>query len=979
MYRLTDKMSAMNEIEEIKQRLDIVEVIGHYVTLKKAGTNFKGMCPFHQEKTSSFMVSPEKNIWKCFGCFPPGSLVKTPNGLKRIETIKEDDIVISGNYNNKKVLSIHKRQYQGDLNIITTRKIRLPIIMTSDHKVLAIRSTSKHEVKYKYFAKRFRIYLSYLKDNPDRYYKKTAKWLPIQEVESKDLLPGDNLLYPINQKVTDINKIDLEEFRLKYGTRGKKTTRLPEVKLDDKLLRLIGYWIAEGSNHRAYIRFSLGNHEQTFTDEIVKLVRDIFGLESSVHYRNKTERSGIEISVCHSGLSNCFENLCGKGASCKHIPFIFQKLPIKKQKIIIEALLKGDGTISIASKSTNRNFSITTISRVLAEQIVEILVRLNHSPCLTSQNKRIGENGVNHRASYTIHWSDEAKPRYDLIYHTKEGNKYWLLPIEKNNTLTYKGPVYNLTVEDDHSYIASHIAVSNCGKGGDVFTFIQEIENLEFGDALKLLADKAGVKLQPRTKTEHQTETRKASLYSINNYSSLVFQKLFKEHVQAKIARDYLVKRQVPEKMIDLFRIGYLPPSVDLKNILMKKGIMAAEIARAGSPERFRGRLIFPLFDVLNNVIAFTGRALTEQEPKYLNTSETALFNKGRYLYGLNIAKNAIKLKDRVIVVEGQMDVVMLHGAGFGETVASSGTAITESHAQILSKYTHNFYIAFDNDSAGKASTIKLIDILLKLDLSGKVISYENYKDAADMIKDDPKLFEKCLKDAKEMVDWLIDDISKEAGDLQFVENKKKVIAKILPYLRSVQEPVRLDYYLQRIASALQVRPPTLYEAFERTKASQESKSPAKPKQKISLTPEEQLLALIISKPTIFHSVIDKFKGVEWQSELASTLALSYLKWYDSEKKKDYSSALVAIKEGLDGFALEKIDSWLAWQDLNWPTLNDETALELVEEKINQVGSKEYERQKLNIASAIKKAQEGHDLAKVKDLIKELNNLTNKK
>jgi DNA primase len=327
-----------------------------------------------------------------------------------------------------------------------------------------------------------------------------------------------------------------------------------------------------------------------------------------------------------------------------------------------------------------------------------------------------------------------------------------------------------------------------CSRGGDHFAFIMEAEHLEFGDALKLLAQKAGVTLQPKTRSEYQTKDRKETLYAINQFSSLVFHKVLLESSSAKTAREYLAKRKISDQMIKTFRLGFASPSVNLKDFLMKRNYTPADIAKAGSPERFRDRIIFPIFDVLGNVVGFTGRALGDIEPKYLNSPETPTYNKGRILYGLNLAKGFIKEHDYVILVEGQMDVISLYQAGIRNVVASSGTAFTESQVTTLSKYTQNFLLAFDNDTAGQTMTRKVIELLLKFDLSSKIIDFGKFKDAGELFENDPKMWREVAKAAKEGLDWWLAGEITTAGNLNFIENKKKVVRAMLPVLKLVAE-----------------------------------------------------------------------------------------------------------------------------------------------------------------------------------------------
>lgn len=518
-----------------------------------------------------------------------------------------------------------------------------------------------------------------------------------------------------------------------------------------------------------------------------------------------------------------------------------------------------------------------------------------------------------------------------------------------------------------------------CGKGGSVFDFVMEAESLEFGDALKLLAQKAGVILRPRTQAEHQTRSRKERLFQLNGLIAKIYQKILWETASGKPAQKYLKNRGVSDKTLKDFMIGFAPRNLNLKNLVFKHGFLAGELAQAGNPEKFFDRVMFPVFDVLGNVIGFTGRSLNNNEPKYLNSPETPVFNKSRVLYGLNFAKGAIKEKDFVVLVEGQMDVIMLHQAGVTQSVAASGTAVTESHIQILSKYTPNFMLAFDNDEAGRTATRKIIELLLTYDLNGRVIDFSPYKDASELLQKEPKSWPTRLKNALEMIDWLISEQLVQAGELRFIENKKKVIRTLLPYLKLINEPTRLDLSLQRLALAVGVKLESLYAALKKVKP-----DAVKPvgalSTRIALTNEEQLLALIISKPHLAPRAVEKLGAISWQSEQAQRFAKILQRLYtDKVLTKNQSVFVSQVKSQISPAEAGRVDSMLFWVESNWPNLKDELASELIKEKLAHLTMEDYERQKSELARQIRLAQESGDLKTIKGLMEKLNKLTRKK
>ena len=565
-----------------------------------------------------------------------------------------------------------------------------------------------------------------------------------------------------------------------------------------------------------------------------------------------------------------------------------------------------------------------------------------------------------------------------------------------------------------------------CSLGGDIYKFVMQVEHLEFGDALRLLAQKAGVVLQSRTRSEYQTQDSKSSIYQINRACAKVFQTILLERDAGKSALEYLKKRGINVETIKQFQIGYAPKGFDLRGLLLKNNFVAAYLVKAGSPERFYDRIMFPIFDVLSNPVGFTGRILGEGEPKYLNSPETPIFNKSRVLYGLNLAKAAFKEKNYVILVEGQMDVVALHQAGVTNAVASSGTAITETQLVTLSKYTPNFLLAFDNDTAGKATTRKVIEMLLRLDLNSKVVDFGaigrspnsersddfgaigrspnsersddfgQYKDAGELFEKNKDAWAPAVKEASEGVEWWIAGEIAVAGQLDFIENKKKVIKAMLPILGLITDPTRLDHYAQRLALAVGVKTDSVYESVKKTNQpvprDSEPKTDGKGSKAALLTNEEQFLALAIARPALIVERKKDFEEVIWQSVETTTIAETLKKLYtDTTLVKSPTQFLSKVRHtlgpNLEGkisgtlsnsspSLVEKIDSWQFWVSGEWPELTDETAKGLIDEKISRLATKRYDLKKENLARAIKRAQEAGDINEVKKLMGQLSELT---
>lgn len=809
---------AINPSEEIKNRLDIVEVIGGYIRLHKAGRNYKANCPFHNEKTPSFMVSPERQIWHCFGCLPPGEKIKTPFGYHNIETIDESHYITSGDGTPKKVLATHKRFYRGGMIGVRLRKLGWETKLTADHMVYKIDGAS-YLKSYKNFAERFRNYLSLDRES---YYRKIDKYLPIKKVPAGSLRLGDLLLYPINETIVDMPKINPEDYLTKISRLGSVPPTIPKsLKVNNDFLRLIGYWIAEGSNHRAYIRFSLRNHEKSFAREIIGLVKRLFNLEAKLHAK-KGAKTGLEITVCHSRWANIFENFCGKGAENKHIPFAFQWLPLRKQKVLLGAIFKGDGCVIKNSKSENKSKSITTISIVLAEQLVDILLRLGHHPTLTVQKAKIDKGGGKHRTSYTVNWQEKNREKYSAVYQTRNGKKYWPLPITRLKSSHYDGPVFNLTIVDNHSYSVPSFAVANCGEGGDLIKFVMKMDGLEFVDALRQLAPKAGVTLK---KTDPKLSSQRQKLFDINNAAA----KFFAQNLSSKTGKkvvEYLTKRGLKVKNIKDWHLGFAPDSFDsLLNELMELGYSREDIESAGLIvksdknvgyyDRFRSRIMFPIADINGQIVGFTGRIFGKDEStaKYVNTPQTLIYDKSRLLYGMDKAKVAIRKAGYGIVVEGNMDVIMSHQAGVKNAVASCGTALTQFQLTQFKRYTENIVLAFDMDLAGDTATKRGIDLALKEEFNVKIVQI-GQKDPADLIVGDPKLWEEALKKTMGVMEYYFASVFSKYDEKK-PEDKREISAILLPIIRQIGNKVVQAHWFAELATKIKIPEKVLYEAMQ--------------------------------------------------------------------------------------------------------------------------------------------------------------------
>lgn len=352
------------------------------------------------------------------------------------------------------------------------------------------------------------------------------------------------------------------------------------------------------------------------------------------------------------------------------------------------------------------------------------------------------------------------------------------------------------------------------GKGGDIFSFLMEMEGLDFKGVLELLARKAGIDLsQYRDGRGADTGKIKEQMYSANEMAARFYQVQFSS---SKKALEYVFKKRAFNKSSALdFRLGYSPNTGNaLVSYLKKKGVSEQTITKAGlatkrygSPgDMFRGRLMIPLMDQQGRVVGFTARLLEDDDnaPKYINTPATLIYDKSRHVFGLHLAKEALRRTGFAVVAEGNLDVIASHQAGVKQVVATAGTAMTEHHLKTLARFTADIRLAFDRDQAGLAAAERAIPIASKLNLSLGIITIPEGKDPDELIRRDVKKWVAAISQKQYAVDWQIDRY-KNSMDLSSAEGKRQFSDKIVGTIRALKDPVEQDHYAQLVAGMLGV------------------------------------------------------------------------------------------------------------------------------------------------------------------------------
>ncbi len=428
-----------------------------------------------------------------------------------------------------------------------------------------------------------------------------------------------------------------------------------------------------------------------------------------------------------------------------------------------------------------------------------------------------------------------------------------------------------------------------CAEGGDVFTFVMKMEGWDFRTALEELARKAGVELQPRTPQQVEAEEESERLRAALTEAVLYYHHLLRHATEAGGARQYLARRGLSDETIERFQLGYSLPGWDrLRAYLLEKGFGLGELLRAGlvserddgtTYDRFRERLMIPIHDSRGRPVGFGARTLDPHGvPKYLNSPQSPIFDKGRTLFGLDHAREALRQQDQVVIVEGYMDVMQAHQTGFGNVVAQMGTALGEPQVRQLQKYTRRFVLALDPDAAGVQATLRglqvtrdaldrewepvfdprgLVGFEGRLGAEIRVLSLPAGYDPDDLIREDPQAWQTLVDEALPVVEFYLQTLLRQA-DLQDAKERARIVEGMLPLLRDVTDPVERETYAQKVGQALGIETRTILEYLRSAERQSARRTPAAPARRAG-PPRADLegycLAVLLAQPWLRDEV----------------------------------------------------------------------------------------------------------------------------
>lgn len=501
----------------------------------------------------------------------------------------------------------------------------------------------------------------------------------------------------------------------------------------------------------------------------------------------------------------------------------------------------------------------------------------------------------------------------------------------------------------------------SCNEGGDVFSFLMKYENIEFYEALKILAEKAGVELK---KLSPEDQKQFGILYDIND----AVKEFYKQQLQQnpKIL-EYIKSRGLINETVQEFELGFAPQSWDAATIyLTGKGFKPQDIERAGINfrtergtyvDRFRGRIMFPIWNHTGKVVGFTGRIMPEYDNgetgKYINSPETPIFNKSRVLYGFNKAKNHIREMQFALLVEGQMDLLMCVQDGLKNAVATSGTALTADHLKTLKKQTENVMFSFDNDEAGQKAAERSIDLAKGLDFNVKILSLGEYKDPADAVKAKPGIMATYAKQAKEAMEfyfgrYLSHGESFKSDPAKFKKNLHVVLEKI----KALPSAVEREHWIGQLTQKINVSEHVLKEDMEHVEVTVPLEMRPKQEEATLQQVEEEKMRIDLIAERALKMAMVKEDLLKRFTDYGKYLPKRYRRIYDAAIDK------AAID---DPVLLDELHTFALRASMDEEEADDEKAGKEFDELLKQLRLEALKEKQMVIMRAIRQAERQGD------------------
>jgi DNA primase len=503
-----------------------------------------------------------------------------------------------------------------------------------------------------------------------------------------------------------------------------------------------------------------------------------------------------------------------------------------------------------------------------------------------------------------------------------------------------------------------------CGEGGDVFTFLMKVGHFSFPQVVEELARRYGVFLPRRelSQTQKREMARREVLFEINQIASEYFHDHLTRRKEGEVARRYLIQRGINEEIILEHRLGYSLERWDgLIQHLQERKVsleMARELGlilpkkKEGWYDVFRGRIIFPIFDLHNRIVGFGGRVVREGQPKYINSPESIIYHKGEILYGLHVARRYAPEKDCVIIVEGYFDLLTLHQYGLKHSVATLGTALTTQHIRTLKRYTKNMITLFDADPAGVQATLRSLPLFLEEGVAGRTISLPKGEDPDGFLrKGKLEEFEKRAAGAVLLIDFFFERLMK-TYDVKSIEDKVKIAEEGVALIHKIPEKIRRDFYMRALAEKLDVKESFLYEMLrsspkDRPKIEEDLKK--RSVERNFPKSEEMVVRLMVHHPELIPLISEEGISKEFESPFLRKMAEGLGGLYQKKGRLDLTQALEGLEEGLRGRLCEFV-----FQESGWEDGQQE---KILKDCIRKIREKRLKRDKMELLKRIKEAE----------------------
>lgn len=972
------------KIDEVLAAADITEVAADYVgRLKKSGSRYMALCPFHDEDTPSFSLSPEKNLFYCFGCLEEHEPVWTERGLIPISQMQIGD----------RVLGLDGRLETVTDKVVKTGRVlalnldvlkRDALLLTPDHTCVAVRKQEAlHAVPMLH-----RSASRGVRFRSDRQRYRKTRACEIREVEAEDVRAGDYFLFPV---VSEAKRLDaplsapgpvpvanraaagapraaagapVPAGAMPLRAKGPEPTTFAGLPVNEATARLYGLWLAEGSCYRGGVRWSFHKDETHYANFIAQTLDQHFGLSASLHAR--PGRGQLEVTCSNTHLSSLLPHWFGSGAEGKQLPFQVLRWSQPVQRALLQGYLEGDG-----KNIARRQWRATSISRRLIQGLFALAIQAGRSVSMSKDKRKT-------TAGNTV-WALGIRQREsgDGFFHTLDGQAYYWMRVGGACLLPEERTVVDLTVTGSHTFTTKLGAVHNCQKGGSVFTLVQEMEGVAFPQAVRQLADRFGVDLPQDAGGEAQSG-RREPLYHALRFAARFFHRQLTQTDGGAKALAYLEERGLEPQTVTRFGLGYAPGRWDalLKaaedepidaEVLEAAGLAIARDSGDGHYDRYRGRVIFPIFSRVGRVLGFAGRVFEGAEgpavggdfdpPKYINSPETEVYHKQRVLYGLHQAKGAIRKDEEALLVEGYTDVIALHQAGVEHAVATCGTALTEQQVHLLSRYAERVLLLYDADEAGARAATRGMDRVLEAGLAAYAVRLPEGDDPDDYIrKEGAEAFRRLLRKRRQGVAAFHRAQAERDGAFSTPEDQTRTMRAVAASLARIPDDIARENQLRAASDALGMYERHLRDAVEaarrgrRKQQRRRAPRPAPPAGEDAPpgeeTPEEQaeeappaplpqernLLRLLLEhgRPMV-EMILGHMALTEFTDGPAREMAGRFLEMYEAGDVRpqrvtegDFGPELQRLAASVQTDAYEPSENWQRRKNIAVPRLNED-------------------------------------------------------